>query len=118
MATAYHRTVTFECRVTTDEDGSALAAQQNRIMQRYQPEGGYRTIDAGDEMYAGMLGMLVALRLEVVVCRAKFKLAQNRSDQQRQAVIDHLRARRRPYDHAAADALTWALGQSARPAGQ
>src|SRR5262245_51884000 len=41
MATAYHRTVIFECAVSISEDAGVLAEQQMRLLARYQPEGGY-----------------------------------------------------------------------------
>src|SRR5262249_29123100 len=44
-ATAYHRTVIFECVATVIEDPQAIAAQQRRLLDRYQPEGGYRPLD-------------------------------------------------------------------------
>src|SRR5262245_12902983 len=37
MATAYHRTVIFDCEATVSDDASALAEQQTRLLARYQP---------------------------------------------------------------------------------
>jgi predicted FMN-binding regulatory protein PaiB len=112
-ATAYHRTVVFECVATVVADPERLAAQQVRLLARYQPEGGYRPIDASDPLYRGMLGMLAAVRLEVRNVRPKWKLGQNRPPETRRAVAAELRRRGRPNDARAADALEWTLSEAA-----
>ena len=38
FATAYHRTVIFECEAEVSEDHEVLAAQQRRLMAHYQPD--------------------------------------------------------------------------------
>jgi predicted FMN-binding regulatory protein PaiB len=108
-ATAYHRTVIFECEATVIAEPAAIAAQQRRLLDRYQPEGGYKPVDPEDPLYRGMLGMLAAVRLDIKAVRPKFKLAQNRTPDQRRGVIAELRKRGRPTDARAADALEWAL---------
>ena len=111
MATAYHRTVIFECDAVLSEDAAVLAAQQARIMQRYQPEGGYKAIAAEDPLYRGAIAHIVALRLEVRARRVKFKLGQNRTPEVRAKVARELRKRGRHDDAFAADALEWTLGR-------
>ena len=116
-ATAYHRTVIFECRATVIEDPAAVAAQQVRLLARYQPEGGFRALDPDDPLYRGALRMLAAVRLEVLRTRVKFKLAQNRPPDARRRVIAELRKRGRPMDARAADAIEWTLaGEASGPA--
>jgi uncharacterized protein len=105
MATAYHETVIFECAATTSADGAALAEQQGRLMARYQPEGGFREVSVDDPMYKGMLGVLVAIRLDIVSCKAKFKIGQNRPPEVRASIVSKLRERGRPRDGLAAAAL-------------
>ncbi len=105
MATAYHRTVVLECVATIDADPAVIAEQQGRLMARYQPEGGFRGVDANDSMYSSMLAKLVAVTLEVRRVRAKFKLAQNRTEGVRKQVADRLRERGRALDDRAAAAL-------------
>jgi predicted FMN-binding regulatory protein PaiB len=104
-ATAYHRTVIFECVATVRDDPAAVAAQQERLMARYQPEGGFRAIDPEDPLYGGALRQLTAVRLAVVRVRTKFKLAQNRPPETRRKIIQFLRERGRPNDARAAEAL-------------
>jgi uncharacterized protein len=105
FATAYHRTVVLECRARIDADPHAIAEQQGRLMARYQPEGGFRAVDANDTMYASMLAKLVAVTLDVQRVRAKFKLAQNRTEAVRASVASRLRDRGRTLDERAAAAL-------------
>ena len=45
-ATAYHRTVIFECNATVIEDPAAVAAQQRRLLARYQPRVWSRSFSA------------------------------------------------------------------------
>jgi len=104
-ATAYHRTVIFECTARVAADPAAVAAQQGRLLARYQPEGGFRPVAPADPLYRGALAQLAAVRLEVLRCRAKFKLGQNRPVEARRRVIAELRKRGRPGDARAADAL-------------
>lgn len=108
-ATAYHRTVIFECQGTVVADPAAVVEQQVRMLARYQPEGGFRPLDAADPLYRGALDKLAAVRLAIQRTRVKFKLGQNRPAQSRRRIIDELRRRGRPADARAADALEWTL---------
>jgi predicted FMN-binding regulatory protein PaiB len=109
-ATAYHRTVIFECTGAVVESPAAVAAQQERLLERYQPEGGFRPLAVSDPLYRGALAQLAAVRLTIGRCRVKFKLGQNRTPEARRRVIDELRRRGRPNDQRAADALEGTLG--------
>lgn len=108
-ATAYHRTVIFECAASVSEDPAAVAAQQARLLAKHQPEGGFRPLAVDDPLYRGALNHLAAVRLEIRRCRAKFKLGQNRPAEARQRVIAELRKRGRVNDDRAADALQWTI---------
>jgi predicted FMN-binding regulatory protein PaiB len=112
-ATAYHRTVIFECEARVEEDPSAVAGQQERLLARYQPEGGFRSLDPADPLYRGAMAQLAAVRLEIIRWRAKFKLGQNRPAEARRRVIAELRRRGRPNDGRAADALQWTIDSRA-----
>lgn len=108
-ATAYHRTALFECLATVVEDPAAVAAQQRRLLERYQPEAGFRPLAPEDPLYRGALARLAAVRLEVTRTRVKFKLGQNRPPETRREVVRRLRERGRPGDARAAEALEWTL---------
>lgn len=108
-ATAYHQTVIFECDARIEEEPLAVAAQQQRLLARYQPEGGFRALDPTDPLYRGAMAQLAAVRLEIIGWRAKFKLGQNRPAEARRRVIAELRKRGRPGDGRAAEALQWTI---------
>jgi predicted FMN-binding regulatory protein PaiB len=109
MATAYHRTVVFECQATVSDDAAVLAAQQARIMARYQPEGGFRPLSPDEPLYRAAIGTIAAIRLEIRRRRVKFKIGQNRPLETRAKVVAELRRRGRPDDARAADALQWTI---------
>jgi transcriptional regulator len=111
-ATAYHRTVIFECGGSVREEPADVAAQQGRLLAQHQPERGFRPLDVGDPLYAGAIAQLAAVRLEVRRRRVKFKLGQNRPVETRRRVVAELRKRGRPNDARAADALEWTIAQS------
>src|SRR5262249_45449463 len=113
-ATAYHRTVIFDCVARISEDPAVIAEQQMRLMARYQPEGRFRAVSAEDPMYKGALHHIAALQLTVERTRVKFKLAQNRTPDSRRAIIAELRKRRRPADARAASALEDTLAEPRR----
>jgi predicted FMN-binding regulatory protein PaiB len=114
MATAYHRTVICECAASVSDDAAALAAQQTRLLARYQPEGGFRPVTPDDPLYRGAIAHIAAVRLDVRARRAKFKLAQNRPAEVRAKIADELRRRGRPNDGRAAEALEWTIQQEAK----
>jgi predicted FMN-binding regulatory protein PaiB len=109
-ATAYHRTVLFECDVAmVSRDAAVLSAQQTRLLARYQPEGGFRAVAAGEPIYRGALGVITAVRLAITGRKVKWKLGQNRKPDVRARVAAELRRRGRPRDARAADALEWTI---------
>jgi transcriptional regulator len=111
FATAYHRTVIFECTAEVSDDPEVLAAQQQRLMAHYQPEGGHTPVATEHAMYRGPFKEICALTLTVRARKVKWKLAQNRDRTRREHLIAELRKRGRPTDAGAADALQWALDQ-------
>lgn len=113
FATAYHRTVIFECLAEISEDAGVLGAQQQRLMAHYQPDGGHKPVSADLAMYRGPFNEIAALTLQVRARKVKWKLAQNRDRSTREKLIVALRQRGRPTDAAAADALQWTLDHEA-----
>jgi len=113
FATAYHQVVTFDCEATVSDDPEVLAAQQQRLMEFYQPDGGHTRVTTEHAMYRGPFREIRALTLTVRGRKVKWKLAQNRTREQRTALITKLRERGRPADTAAADALQWTLDHEA-----
>jgi transcriptional regulator len=113
FATAYHRTVIFECEARVSDDPEVQAAQQQRLMQHYQPDGGHMPVTTEHAMYRGAFKEIRALTLTVQARKVKWKLGQNRKAEQLQKLIDELRRRGRPTDAAAADALQWSMDRNA-----
>jgi transcriptional regulator len=109
FATAFHRTVIFECDASISEDAEVLAAQQQRLMRHYQPDGGHAPVTVEQAMYRGAFKEIAALTLAVRARKVKWKLAQNRDRARRERLIEELRKRGRPTDAGAAEALQWAL---------
>jgi len=105
FATAYHKTAMFECSAELVETPAGVAEIQRGFMRRYQPEGGYRPIAANDPLYAGLIGMLVGVRLVVERAKIKFKLGQNRDPELRARIVARLRERGAPLDLRTADEL-------------
>ena len=99
----------FECEARVLEDPAPVAAQQERLLGRYQPEGGFKPLDPNHPLYRGAMAQLAAVTLEINRWRAKFKLGQNRPAEARRRVIAELRKRGRPNDGRAADALQWTI---------
>jgi predicted FMN-binding regulatory protein PaiB len=108
-ATAYHRTVIFECNGAVSEDPASVAAQQVGLLAKYQPEGGFRPLSVADPLYSHALGQLAAVTLDITARRTKFKLGQNRPPAARRRVIEKLRERGHVNDGRAADALEGTL---------
>ena len=113
FATAYHRAVIFECEATVSDDAEVLAAQQQRLMELYQPAGGHTRVSTEHAMYRGPFREIRALTLTIRARKVKWKLGQNRTRAQRGKIIAELRRRGRPTDAAAADALQWTLDHEA-----
>lgn len=109
MATAYHRTVIFECEATVSRDAAALAQQQKRLLVRYQPEGGFREVTPEHPLYTAAIAHIAAIRLDIRARRVKFKLGQNRPVEVRERIVAELRQRGRANDVRAADALQWTI---------
>jgi transcriptional regulator len=114
FATAYHRVAIFECDAEVSGNAEVLAAQQQRLMAHYQPEGGHTTVTAEHAMYRGPFNEIRALTLTIRARKVKWKLAQNRSREQREKLIAQLRERGRPTDAGAAEALQWTLDHEAK----
>jgi len=77
----------FERISAVTREPAAIAAQQVRLLARYQPEGGFRALNPEDPLYWGVVAQLAAVRLDVMGRRAKFKLGQNRPAATRRRII-------------------------------
>lgn len=113
FATAYYQSVILECDAVVFEDPKTIAEHQERLMQHYQPEGGYESLNSEHKMYRGPLNMIAAIVLTIRERKVKWKLAQNRDRETRAKLIQLLRQRGQATDERAAEALQWTLDYEA-----
>lgn len=104
-ATTYYRSVMARGELCIVTDPAEKAAALQRMMEKYQPEGGYARIDAGDPRYRGPLEALEVTSLELTGATCKVKVGQNLEPSARQTVFERLLQRRRPGDIEAARAM-------------
>lgn len=79
FATMFYRFAQLQIRVTAVTDIKESAAILDRMMQRYQPEGGYQPLSGREEEYGPSLRMIQVLRCSVLAVQGKWKLGQNRT---------------------------------------
>ncbi|SEK73113.1 hypothetical protein SAMN04488688_102111 [Paenibacillus sp. cl141a] len=101
-ATAYFKSVTAigEAVIVDDLEEKALAMEE--LMQKLQPEGGYRAIDANDRAYTSRLKGVAVIRLTPQRMSAKFKFGQNLKPDRLQAVVEGLACRGKNRDEETA----------------
>jgi len=98
----------------TDPHVKADALQ--RIMRRYQPEGGHVPISFDNPLYQNAVRGVMVLGVRLQNLTGKAKLGQNKRPEQIPALIDHLWQRGSPGD---AQAISWMFEyhpETARPA--
>ncbi len=109
VPTSWYAAVQATCDVELIDDPEELAAQIERQVGRFQPEGGVVPVTT-DAPYGPMLRAIRGLRLTIVDVAAKAKFGGNRTAAHRAEIIEHLEARDLPGDRAAA-----AWGRRATP---
>ena len=71
-------------------------------MAKYQPEGGYRPLDAASPMYRGALRNVGVFRVRTEAWTGKVKFGQNEPERLRRIFMEKLRERGAPIDLATA----------------
>ncbi len=104
-ATSTFKSVIVRGHVSSFIDPEEKCQVLNKLMGKYQPEGGYRKITPNDHLYAKILPAtgVYGLRGEEMV--GKFKFAQNKSPEDRQKIITKLKERGGPGDLAVAEEI-------------
>jgi predicted FMN-binding regulatory protein PaiB len=92
------------------EDPAEKCAILNLLMEKYQPEGRYRRLSPEDEMYKKVLRATSVFALVPETMTGKFKLAQQKSEEERRAIAVKLRERGEPADLLIAEELMKTLG--------
>lgn len=104
-ATSYFKSARIEGRAAIVEDLREKAAALEAFMRKLQPEGGYKTIDAGDPDYIPRLKGVALVRIDVDRVTGKFKFGQNLKQPERLAVEEGLAKRNLPLDEATAELM-------------
>ena len=91
-ATLHFRAVVFHVEAEVSVDPADVAAALERLMARYEPGSDWEAVADGPT-YGPHLRRLAVARLRIVGVEAKFKLAQNRTPDERERLLAFLRAR-------------------------
>ncbi|GAB6927070.1 pyridoxamine 5'-phosphate oxidase family protein [Paenibacillus sp. JCM 10914] len=102
-ATAYFKSVSAIGSVIIVDDLEEKAMAMEGLMQKLQPEGGYRTIDAADQSYIPRLKGVALIKLVPDRLTAKFKFGQNLKSDRMNAVVEGLTSRGKDRDIETAD---------------
>lgn len=90
FATMFYRYVEVRVRAEALEDRQQSSQVLERMMQVYQPEGGYRPLDDLD-FYAASFNQIKVVRLTPVSQSSKWKLGQNRRPEEQLIAHSYLR---------------------------
>jgi len=101
-------TVRGQCRFI--ENPEEKCAVLNLLMEKYQPEGRYRRLSPEDEMYKKVLRATGVFALVPETMAGKFKLAQQKSEEDRRRIAEKLRERGTPSDLLVAEEMIKTLG--------
>ncbi|MEZ4319350.1 MAG: GNAT family N-acetyltransferase [Myxococcota bacterium] len=113
-ATTYYRSGEVRGPLVQIDDLDLKLAVLQSLMERYQPEGGYRPLSLEDPMYTGAIrGIgIYAIDGEPV---GRAKLGHDRTDAERHAILDGLWTRGAPGDDRAIEAIWQAAPEGSTP---
>jgi len=97
------------CRLI--EDPAEKCAILNLLMEKYQPEGRYRRLSPEDEMYKKVLRATGVFALIPETMTGKFKLSQQKAEEERRRIAAKLKERGNPSDLIVADEILRTLGE-------
>jgi len=97
-ATAAFKSVMVRGRCKSIEDLEEKCSLLNRLMEKYQPEGRFKKVSPRDPIYEKVLRATGVYALTVEEVAGKFKLAQNKSKEDRQKIVAKLKDRGTPID--------------------
>jgi nitroimidazol reductase NimA-like FMN-containing flavoprotein (pyridoxamine 5'-phosphate oxidase superfamily) len=108
-ATALFKSVHLRGRGTIVTDTQEKADALQRLMEKYQPEGGHQPITATEEPNRSVLQHTGVFRIDPVQIDLKIKLAQALGAAKRRDLIARLEERNRGQDREVAEAMRTAL---------
>lgn len=89
-ATQYYKAVVVHGRARIVETREEKAAALQSLMEKLQPEGGYRPITATDPKYTKSLDTTAVVAIPITDMTAKFKFGQNLPKRKRAAIAARL----------------------------
>jgi nitroimidazol reductase NimA-like FMN-containing flavoprotein (pyridoxamine 5'-phosphate oxidase superfamily) len=112
-ATHFFKSVEIKGRCVLVDDPAEKARALQALMDKYQPEGGFRPIDAADPRYAKALEGVGVFRIDPESWSGKVKFGQNEPERLRRRFVAELRRRAGPMDLETADEIERSLGDDA-----
>jgi len=110
-ATMFFKSVQADGRSFFVEGLSEKATVLQKLMDKYQPEGGYKEIFPDDKMYTNLLKNTAVIGIKPDKITAKIKIGQNYTEERRRALIDKLKERDRGADRATVEAIRETLNE-------
>ncbi|MBN1211554.1 MAG: pyridoxamine 5'-phosphate oxidase family protein [candidate division Zixibacteria bacterium] len=104
-ATQFYKSVQIKGRAFFIEDLGEKAAVLQKLMDKYQPEGGFKEIKPDDKMYTNLLNNTAVIGINAEKVTAKVKIGQQYPEERRRALIEKLEERGRAIDHATAEEI-------------
>jgi nitroimidazol reductase NimA-like FMN-containing flavoprotein (pyridoxamine 5'-phosphate oxidase superfamily) len=108
-ASVAFKSVAVRGRCRLIDDPEEKCAILNLLMEKYQPEGRYRRLTPEDEMYKRILRATGAFALIPEEMTGKFKLVQQKSEEDRRQIAAKLRERGNPPDLLVAEEMMKSL---------
>jgi len=99
QATQFFLSLSLEGLASMEEDLQQKARVLQALMEKFQPQGGFRPIQAQDPTYQKRIKNTALIRVTPKEISAKFKLGQNLQPEMMQRVIEALRQRGQALDH-------------------
>lgn len=90
-ATQFFKSIIIDGEVSIVQEKREKIKALTLLMQKLQPEGGYKTFD--DFLYEKMLNATAVLRIDIKNIRAKFKFGQHLDEKRFNMIISHLENR-------------------------
>lgn len=97
-ATTFYESVQVHGQIERIDDAVTKARMLTRLMEKYQPEGGYRPIAARSALYEGAVRGVLVFGLSLANVSGKLKVGQNRKPSELSAIVEGLWARGEPGD--------------------
>lgn len=108
-ATTFYKSITIKGRGRIISDLTEKAESLQRIMEKYQPQGGYQVIEASNKMYKKPLEEVAVVRVDPEELDFKKQFGQSRSVEIRKRLMEKLIERNRGNDRLAAEEIRKAL---------